>query len=56
MFGIEADKRGSQNNHHEPSQATGDFELPLEVFPHAHVRILPVSTIIRSLSRPCDVT
>ena len=56
MFGIEAHKAGSQNNHQEPSQAASNFQLPLEVLPHTHVRIVRASTIIRSLSRPCDVT
>jgi len=56
MFGIEADKSGSQHNHQKPSKAASNFQLPLEVLPNTHIRIVRAPTIIRSLSRPCDVT
>ena len=56
MFGIEADKHGSQNNHQEPSQTASNLQLPLEVFPHTHIPIVPALRLIRSLSHPADVT
>jgi hypothetical protein len=56
MFGIEADKPGSQNNHQQPPQAAGDLQLSLEVLPHTHVPIVRASMHDRSLSCPCDVT
>jgi hypothetical protein len=56
MFGIEADKHGSQNNHQEPSQTASNLQLPLEVFPHTHIAIVRASTLIRSLSHVGDVT
>jgi len=37
MFGIEADKHGSQHNHQEPSDAVSNLQLQLEVLSDTHV-------------------
>jgi hypothetical protein len=56
MFGKKADQRGGQDNHQEPSQTASNLQLPLDVFPHTHIPIVPASRLLRSLSHPADVT
>jgi hypothetical protein len=56
MFGIEADKRGGQDSQQEPSEAAGNAQLQLEVFPHTHGPIVLASAPIRSLSHPGDMS
>jgi hypothetical protein len=56
MLGIEADEHGRQDNHQEPSQAAGNVQLQLKVFPNTHPLIVHARKLIRSLSHPGDVT
>jgi hypothetical protein len=56
MLGIEADEHGRQDNHQEPSQAAGNVQLQLKVFPNTHPLIVHARKLIRSLSHPSDVT
>jgi hypothetical protein len=55
MLGIEADERGGQDKHQEPSQAASNVQLQLDVFPHTHGPIVLARVPIRSLFHPGDV-
>ena len=56
MLGIEADEHGRQDNHHQPSQASSNMQLQLQVLPNTHGPIVHGWRPIRFLSHPGDVT